>query len=220
MPTNIYVNNFESNPEQKLIHDLIVESIKFYGVDVYWIPRYRSSSEDQVYGEDPLASYKQARLLEMYIKNVDGFEGEGDFISRFGLQIKDQITFTVSIRRFEELNSKEILPDVTTTSFLRPDEGDLIYFPLNKHLFSIQFVEHESMFYSAGVLPVYDLRCETFAYNNETIETGIPEVDAIATKHAYVANAMPTGTVFDNTVIETEADSILDFSETNPFGSY
>ena len=144
----------------------------------------------------------------MYIKNVDGFDGEGDFISKFGLQIKDQITFTVSIRRFAELEAGD-----------RPNEGDLIYFPLNKHLFQIQFVEHESMFYTTGTLPVYDLKCETFAYNNETISTGIPEIDSIAAKHAY-SNTMPTGTLADNDIIQAQANNALDFDETNPFGTF
>ena len=101
----------------------------------------------------------------------------------------------------------------------------MIYFPLNKKLFEIQFVEHESVFYTAGTLPVYDLRCELFVYNNQTIETGITEIDSIATKYAY-GNTMPsfnanTGTTWvDNTFIETESDSILDFSENNPFGDF
>lgn len=218
MPTNFYVNNHDHKAQQDLIHDLIIESIKFYGVDVYWIPRYKSSSADQLYGEDPLTSYRQARLIEMYIKNVDGFEGDGDFISKFGLQIKDQITFTVAVRRFEDLDAYEV-DGSDSSSIFRPNEGDLIYFPLNKHLFHVQFVEHESMFYSAGSLPVYDLICETFAYNNETIETGIEEIDAIADKHEY-SSTMPSGSIFDNTIIESTANNILDFSESNPFGSY
>ena len=227
MPTNIYVNNFESNPEQNLIHDLIIESIKFYGMDVYWVPRRTSASSDQLYKEDSLSTFKQAFNLEMYIKNVEGFEGEGEFLSKFGLDIRDQITFTVSIRRFQQLEAKEVLATepLSSSEFARPREGDLIYFPLNKKLFEIQFVEHESVFYTAGTLPVYDLRCELFAYNNQTIDTGIDEIDSIATTYAY-GNTMPqynanTGTTWvDNTFIEAAANSILDFSETNPFGSF
>ena len=225
MPTNIYVNNFESNPEQNLVHDLIIESIKFYGMDVYWIPRRTSASSDQLYKEDTLSTFNQAFNIEMYIKNVEGFEGEGEFLSKFGLDIRDQITFTVAIRRFQQLEANEVLSDATTSEFARPREGDLIYFPLNKKLFEIQFVEHESVFYTAGTLPVYDLRCELFVYNNQTIETGVDEIDSIATTYAY-GNTMPTynantGTTWvDNTFIETESDSILDFSESNPFGDF
>jgi hypothetical protein len=209
-PTNQYINNFESAPEQNLIHDLLIESIKFYGMDVYWLPRTTSDTLDEIFGEDTLSSFNMARMIEMYIKNVEGFEGEGDFLSKFGLDIRDQITFTVAIRRFEQLES----------GIPRPREGDLIYFPLNKKLFEIQFVEHESMFYPTGALPVYDLRCELFVYSNQPINTGFDEIDQIAAttgpRGQALANTMPT----DNVNIETEADSILDFSETNPFGSF
>jgi len=90
MPTNQYINNFESAPEQNLIHDLLIESIKFYGMDVYWLPRKTSATPDQLYGEDTLESFDMAHAIEMYIKNVEGFEGEGEFLSRFGLDIRDQ----------------------------------------------------------------------------------------------------------------------------------
>ena len=195
---------------------------------MYWIPRISSLlGRDQLYGEDTLSKYNYARMIEMYIKNVEGFEGEGEFLSKFGLDIRDQITFTVAIRSFERLSASEDLPTYpsSTSPYARPREGDLIYFPLNKKLFEIQFVEHESVFYTAGTLPVYDLRCELFVYNNQTIETGITEIDSIATKYAY-GNTMPsfnanTGTTWvDNTFIETESDSILDFSENNPFGDF
>ena len=225
MPTNIHINNFESNPEQNLIHDLIIESIKFYGMDVYWIPRRTSVNADQLYGEDTNSSFRQAFNIEMYIKNVEGFEGEGEFLSKFGLDIRDQITFTVAIRRFEQLEADEVLPSTAESPFVRPREGDLIYFPLNKKLFEIQFVEHESVFYTAGTLPVYDLRCELFVYNNQSISTGITEIDDIGTAYAY-SSSMPafnanTGVTWvDNTLLETSANNILDFSETNPFGSF
>ena len=85
MPTNIYTNNYKNTSEQNLVHDLIIESIKFYGMDMYWIPRRTSATSDQLFGEDSLATFEQAFLLEMYIKNVEGFEGEGEFLSKFGL---------------------------------------------------------------------------------------------------------------------------------------
>ena len=101
MPTNHYINNFENAQEQKLLNDLVEESIKFYGRDFYYIPRKESGSVDQLYGEDPRKSFTEAHIIEMYIKNVEGFEGEGDLIGRFGLEIRDQTTLTVAIRRFE-----------------------------------------------------------------------------------------------------------------------
>ena len=225
MPTNFYINNFESSPEQNLVHDLIIESIKFYGMDVHWIPRTTSLTSDQLFGEDSRSSFDAAYPIEMYIKNVEGFEGEGDFLSRFGLDIRDQITFTCAIRRFEELEAIEDHPVTGLTALTRPREGDLIYFPLNRKLFEIQFVEHESMFYTAGTLPVYDLRCELFVYNNQSISTGIVEIDNIASANAAIggyrySNTMPSGTTVDNTLIEDAANTILDFSEDNPFGSF
>ena len=219
MPTNHYINHYTSSPEQNLIQDLLIESIKFYGMDVYWLPRISSSSADDILGEDTLASFSTNHMIEMYIKNVEGFEGQGDFLSKFGLDIRDQITFTVAIRRFEQLDS----------GYERPREGDLIYFPLNKKLFEIQFVEHESMFYPTGALPVYDLRCELFAYNQQDINTGIEEIDQISQTigtssraQAFSVNALASATATDgdNFAIEEQSDSILDFSENNPFGSF
>ena len=216
MPTNQYINNHENAPEQNLLHDLLIESIKFYGIDVYWLPRISSDNADQILGEDTLSSFSTNHMVEMYIKNVEGFEGQGDFLSKFGLDIRDQITFTLAVRRFDQLDS----------GYPRPREGDLIYFPLNKKIFEIGFVEHESMFYPNGALPVYDLRCELFAYNQQTINTGIDEIDQIALTtgprgQAFTSNALATAsTTEDNFAIEENADSILDFSENNPFGSF
>ena len=219
MPTNQYVNHFGDTPEQNLIHDLLIESIKFYGMDVHWMPRITSASPDNIYGEDTLESFNRQYPIEMYIKNVEGFEGEGEFLSKFGLDIRDQITFTVAIRRFNQLQS----------SYERPREGDLIYFPLNKKIFQIQFVEHESIFYPTGTLPVYDLRCELFVYNQQPISTGMDEIDEIATTdystgtraQAFANNLIDaTQTQEDNYTIEQEAEAILDFSDSNPFGSF
>ena len=219
MPTNHYINHHTSSPEQNLIHDLLIESIKFYGMDVHWLPRISSASADTILGEDTLSSFSTNHMIEMYVKNVEGFEGQGDFLSKFGLDIRDQITFTVAIRRFDQLDS----------GYERPREGDLIYFPLNKKLFEIQFVEHESLFYPTGTLPVYDLRCELFAYSQQEINTGIEEIDQIAQTigttaraAAFSSNALTSATVSDgdNFAIEESSDSILDFSENNPFGSF
>ena len=214
MPTNVYVNNFESSPEKRLLEDLIIESIKFYGQDMHWIPR-KSVNEDQIFGEDTLSKFDVTYNIELYIKNIEGFEGEGDFISRFGLEILDQVTLTMAQRRFEELGS----------GYPRPREGDLIYMPLNKKLFEILHVEHESIFYQVGELPVYDLRCELFRYSSEAIDTGIDDIDKLENEFSNVVTAddetsMPENPISDNKKIEDEADSILDFDESNPFGSF
>lgn len=220
MPTNMYINNFESQPEQKLVNDLVEEVIKFHGIDVHWMPRVLMS-KDELYGEDTLARFDDAYPIEMYIKNVEGFEGEGDFLSRFGLEIRDQVTFTLSQRRFADLG----------TSYERPREGDLIYFPLNKRIFEIKFVEHELPFYPLGGLPVYELRCESFVYSSEVIDTGIAEIDRVESDYTYANTDIDSTTNDDtaaavvksgddNITVESAAEDILDFSDGNPFGDY
>src|SRR5210317_1822187 len=157
--------------EQSLIEDLIIESIRIYGHDVWYVNR-SITAKDQLLNEDDLSVFDEAYMVEMYIKNVEGFEGEGDFLSKFGLQIRDSITFTIAISVF----NKEVGNYIND---VRPLEGDLIYFPLNEKVFKVMHVEHESIFYQMGSLQTYDLRCELFEYSNERFETGIPEVDDI-----------------------------------------
>ena len=130
-----------------------------------YIPR-TAVSIDKIYGEDPLREYNTAYPVEMYIKNIEGFAGEGDFLSKFNIQIRDQITFSLARRVFaQEVGSY--------SDTIRPNEGDLIFFPLNKKIFELKFVEHEAIFYQMGSLQMYDLKCELFEYNNELFNTGI-----------------------------------------------
>ena len=124
MATNLYFNNFKSHSEQSLVEDLVVESIKIYGHDVVYLPR-RVVNRDFVFNEDTISRYENDYSIEMYIRNVDGFEGEGDFLSKFGLEVRDSITFTVAKRRFD--NDIGLTEDI-----IRPKESDLIYFPLTK----------------------------------------------------------------------------------------
>lgn len=215
MAVNYYFNNFENSSEQSLIEDLIIESIRIYGHDVFYIKRTLDSLDDLL-NEDDTSTFKEAYMAEMYIKNVEGFEGEGDFLSRFGLQIRDSITFTIAIRVF----NSEIAFQTTDA---RPMEGDLIYFPLNNKIFEIQHVEHEAIFYQMGQLQTYDLRCELFEYSGERFSTGIANVDDMFDNYDLSAetqaNTIETiDAVADNITIETEADNILDFTEENPFG--
>lgn len=176
--TNYYFNNFHSSGEQNLIESLIIESIKVYGQDMMYIPR-RYGNLDPVYTEDASSFYDRAYPIELYIKSIDGFQGEGDFLSKFGVEIRDRVTFTVARRIWaKEIGSQE--NDKT-----RPYEGDIIYFPLNRKLFKIMFVEHESVFYQLGALQTYDLICELFEYSNETFETGIPEIDELTKKYEF-----------------------------------
>ena len=174
MPTNTYFRNFDARNEQELLHSLVTESIQIYGHDVNYIPR-TLVNEDKILGEDSISEYKDAYSIEMYIKSVDGFEGEGDLVSKFGLEIRDQIVFSVARRAFEGLDIG-----------VRPKEGDLIYFPLTEKLFQIMFVEHETPFYQTGALPTFDLTCELFTYSDEKIDTGVEEVDVIEQKQSLV----------------------------------
>ena len=188
MATNQYFNHHGTNtPENRLIENLMIESIQTYGIDVYYLPR-TLNNEDTLLGEDASASYDSAHTIEMYIKTVDGFEGSGDFISKWGLQIKDQITFTVAKRRWQELG-------LTTDGRAKiPHEGDLIYFPITKALFQILFIEDEAIFYQTGQLQSYDMLCEMFTYSDQKFDTGIDELDAIERSHSYSVDfTMNTG---------------------------
>jgi len=178
MTTSVYFSHHENTSEQALHQDLIIEAIKNYGIDVYYLPR-KYVNEDVLYGEDTISEFNQAHLIEMYVKTVDGFEGEGDFISRFGLEIRDQVVFSVARRRFDNL-------DITEQD--RPREGDVIFLPLNKKLYEIRFVEHESMFYQFGKLPIFDLTCELFQYDDQKIDTGVADIDKVEDELAYAIN--------------------------------
>ena len=214
MATSVYFNNFEASMEQYLIEDLVIESIKIHGHDIYYITR-TAGAVDDVLNEDDLSEYKRADFIDMYIKNFDGFEGEGDFLSKFGLEIRDEMTLTIARRTFE-------LDVAQYTGNDRPLEGDLIYFPLNKKMFEIKFVEHEPVFYQMGALQMYDLRCEMFEYSQETFSTGVSEIDTLFAGFETTSNTsiefLETQDSFaDNSTIETAADSIIDFSEADPF---
>ena len=179
MATNQYFNlHGTDTPEQRLIENLNIEAIKTFGIDVHYCPR-TLNDEDTLMGEDNTASYNSAHTIEMYIKSVDGFEGSGDFISKFGLQINDQVTFTVAKRRFRELGM------TTNGRADMPHEGDLIYFPTTSALFQILFVEDEAIFYQTGALQTYDMLCEFFTYSDQNLNTGIEIIDAIEREHSY-----------------------------------
>lgn len=240
MATNLFFNNFAFSQEQTLIEDLIIESIKIYGFDCYYMPR-TLIAEDTLFGEDLLSKFETSYLLEMYIKSVDGFEGEGDFLSKFNIEIRDEMVLTVSRRRFSE----ELTISDTTEGIGRPSEGDLIYFPLNNKIFEVKFVEHESIFYQMGSLQTYDLRCELYEYSHERLDTGISEIDSIETVYSgdmsqsqilteageelltednyYLSQDSGTYRVEDtdkaanNEQFSASSIDFIDFSEGNPF---
>jgi hypothetical protein len=238
MTTNVYFNNFDYQPEQTLYEDIIIEAIKIYGVDVKYIPRVLNNF-DELYTEDAISSYENAIDMEMYVKSVDGFTGEGVFLSKYGLEIRDEVVFTVAKRRFEK--------QITNVESSRnvPKEGDLIYFPLNKKPFQVKFVDYKPFFYQHGRLQTYDLVCELFEYSGENFTTGNTEIDEIQGKfdvdvlpfallteegnllltenagvlvqEEYDISQIDLGS--DNIPIqdEQEADDVLDWSELDPF---
>ena len=189
MPTtNIFFDNFNNTGEQNLIDDLIIESIKMYGHEVYYMPR-SLVAKSNVFGEDLISKFEEAYPIEMYIKNVEGFEGEGDFLSKFNVEVRDQITFTVSIRRWhEEVDAEHTHTDSDGNNIDRPAEGDLLFMPLNGKIFEVKFVEHEAVFYQMGSLQTYDLRCELFEYSHEALDTGVAAIAAV--EDALSSNAL------------------------------
>jgi hypothetical protein len=217
MATNAFFRNHDNVYEQNLIDDLVIESIKIYGIDVKFITRLHQNI-DKILNEDDLPTFDKYYDFEVYIKNVDGFEGEGDFLSKFGLQIRDSITFTVAIRTFEQYVTRE------QDTRLRPLEGEMIWMPLNQKMYKIQHVEHESVFYQTGALQVYDMRCELAEYSGETFDTGYYEIDNYFADIDTSANTVTSLTslqtvdpLANNFDFEDQADDILDFSEMDPF---
>lgn len=215
MATNVFFRNYDFFNEQQLIDDLVIESIQIYGVDTYYITK-GLTPEDELQNEVPLAIFDGAYHLDMYVKTVDGFQGEGDFLSKFGLQIRDQVTMTVAMRTFERFVTRN------KTTWVRPREGDLIYMPMNQKFFKVMFVEHESVFYQTGALQVYDLKCELYEYSNERFETGVPLVDTAFNAHKTtnvnnLTELQNIDPIAKNIVYEKEGDSFIDFTEFNPF---
>ena len=280
MATNKYFNNFAYAREQDLVEDLTIESIKIYGHNVKYLPK-TISGIDHLFGEDKLLKYETAADVEMYVKNVEGFEGEGEFMSKFGVQLNDQLTLTVARKRFDQIRTEKLTTEVgynylqesantdaPSRQFLtgnnhtesiiletgttgvnsysitanRPQEGDLVFFPLVNKIFEIKFVEHEDIFYQTGRLQSYDLRCELFKYSSEQIRTGNTEIDSTETAgtldtllyelllengdklleeegdslvQEYQLFTQDTGA--NNSFFQSEGESIIDFSERNPF---
>ena len=209
MATNPFFKNQTCPREKDLHEDLLVEMIGIYGQDVKYLPR-TIVNQDNIFGEDPLSTFDVAADIEMYVRNVEGWEGEGDVFSKFGLEIRDEITFTVAKKRFEQIRTEKLLlesgtpyqlesantnaPGVGESILLEsgsannytitettPLIGSLIYFPLVGKLFEVMFVEHESIFYQFGQLNTYDLKCELFRYSSERLNTGVTVIDGLET---------------------------------------
>ena len=201
MATNFFFNNFGASQEQTLIEDLIIESIKIYGIDVYYLPK-TSVNIDNVLNEPEYSTFGSQYFVEMYIKNVNGFDGDGEFLSKFGIQVRDQITFTMSQRSF----ANEIGDIITKT---RPQEGDLIWFPLTQTLYQIKFVDVKAIFYQLGALQTYDITCELYESNSEVFNTGIPDIDDKYNSLSLDVDAFTLMTQSNNTIVTEQGLNIL-----------
>jgi hypothetical protein len=179
-----------------------------YGQDVYYLPR-DIVNEDKIFGDDVPSRFNSSHKIEMYIENVEGFEGEGDLFTRFGVEIRDEATFIVSRKRW----SKQVARHDNEITATRPLEGDLVYLPMTQKLFQIMHVEHEQPFYQLANLPVFKMRCQLFEYNDEDLDTGIASIDKIEQDYAYKYIVTITGqTIRDinNRVGETASISLSD----------
>ena len=236
MPTtNFFFNNYKQSQEQDLLEALTIEAIGVYGEDMYYIPR-RINNKDKLYTEDDQSSYEQAFQVPIYIENVNGFAGDGTFLAKFGVEIRDQVIFSIAQRVFnDEVGSY--------TTQVRPNEGDLIYFPLNNKCFQITYVDKFAFYYQLGKLYTWKMTCELFEYSNEIFNTGIPQIDSlqqnfstnvlnyalrdqqdnylttedgdyIVTEQYNIDEIIGTGA---NENLEQEGDDIIDFSVTDPF---
>ena len=243
MAQNVFFNNFANSGEQKLIEDLTIESIGIYGVEAYYLNK-TYGDYDYLYGEDDLGTFSDYYTVPMYINSAEGFGGEGDFLSKFGVEQRDTMTMSVARWTFEQEVGNE-----TKANISRPREGDVIYFPLNKKLYTVNFVEHEPVFYQMGALQFYELRLEMFEYSGERLNTGLYEIDKLETRRSmdtflksqlvmetgdpelpihvesgqrillsgYTETDQDDITDSENDFFETTADGFLDFSDGDPF---
>ena len=236
MATNFFFRATDYSPEQNLMQNLADEMIKIFGIDVYYIIR-STNYIDPLFDEAPTSSFNTAIPIEMYINTYEGFQGDGDLLSKFGLNVADKLVLSLSRRRFAE--------DIGAFyNMIRPLEGDLVYFPFTNGLFEIKFVEHEASFYQTGALQYFELQLEKFNYNSERFNTGIPAVDNvqqyysaddnqnyfILTENGYNLQTQngydfiidnpsinDTDPIIQNQEFETLAAGFIDFSIQNPF---
>lgn len=244
MATNFYFQsgtNIGTTNEQRLVEDLIIEAIQIKGHDIYYMPR-TTVTPDHILGEDIMSKFTQVYPIEMYLNNVQGWEGDGELMSKFGIQVTDQATFVVSKRRWEDA----VASQATSLQLpLRPAEGDLLYFAKTKAFFEIKYVNHLDPFFQIGKFYVYSLQCELYQYSSETIDTGNAEIDARAAEKTQdmfafrllnqtggafltqsgtpliLASSSETEDSFDDTTpFQTEALDVIDFDVVDPFGEF
>ena len=228
MPVNHYFQGGKgigNQAEKRLHEDLIVEGLKIYGQDVYYLPR-TLVNRDLVMGEDVSSRFDHSYLCEMYMETTQGFAGEQELVNKFGLEIREDSTLMVAKRSWDYFVGNKA--NLIATG--RPNEGDIVYMPLMNSFFEILFVEDQEPFFQLGQLPVYKLRVTRFEYSSEQIDTGIDIIDGADSSSNYLLlesyNIQTQSPYADNNDLDTQAgfdtsstaDDILDFTERNPFG--
>lgn len=162
-----------NDSEKRLFENLIIEGLQIYGFDVFYLPR-TLVNRDIILGEDTLSKFDDSHLIEMYMESNEGFAGEQELISKFGLEIREDTTFTLAKRRWNDaVDSRQ-----TMIVEGRPNEGDILYVPLMNSFFEIQFVEDQEPFFQLGQLPVYQLKVTRWEYSSEQLNTGITDIDS------------------------------------------
>ena len=182
-----------SQSEQRLVQDLINEQLKIYGVEVTYIPR-KFVRKQTIIKEVQSSAFDDNFLLEAYVNTFEGYGGQGDIMTKFGVSLRDELTVTISKERFEDFISPFLSADDDYELSTRPREGDIIFFPLGARLFEVKFVEHEDPFYQLGKNYVYQLKCELFEYEDEVIDTGIDVIDSQIEDIGFIQTLQLIGT--------------------------
>lgn len=239
MPLNPYFAAYECESEQNIMDDLITEACEIFGVEMMYLPR-KLVTKDELFTESSITMFDSAYALPIFVESNYGFQGEGNFLSKFNIEIRDQMEFSVPFRTF----SDEVIALEDDLELVRPREGDLIYFPQRKACFQIMSVDKRALFYPLGTLYLHKFTAEVYEYSNERFRTGIEEIDALEQKYSYdllqwaihnedgdywiteddddiyvtekYGNTSPEPWV-DNEVIQDEANDFIVQDESDPF---
>ena len=181
-----------SQSEQRLVQSLINEQLQIYGVEVTYIPR-KFVRKQTIIKEVQSSAFDDNFLLEAYVNTYEGYGGQGDIMTKFGVSLRDELVLTISKERFEDFISPFLSADEDYDLATRPREGDVIFFPLGSRLFEVKFVEHEDPFYQLGKNYVYQLKCELFEYEDEVFDTDIEEIDSQLEDIGYISTLQLMG---------------------------
>ena len=223
MSTSVYFSR-GTQSEQWLYEDLLIEAIQIRGHEVFYLPR-TLVNEDDLFGEDTLSKFSDAYSIEMWMENNEGFDGDKEILTRFGLEVRNEVTFVIARRRWEDTISSDDNLIINT----RPNEGDLIWHPTIQQMYEISFVDHDDPFYQIKNLPVYKLYCRTYEYSSEVFDTDVSAIDAIEDTEStdvyfyQISGEQSASTTYNQNVAledgyllldETDSDNIISENET------